>query len=1057
VGVGAAHARPSRRRAAVGGPVRRTCSLPARLAFAVSAFAVSAFAVLAIFGLRGRRASAQDAPPAPPAPAPGLRADVRAAGEVRAAHRAGDAAAMEAVVAWPGLDPYLVAGQLWKTFHDASDEATRTEVVGALRAWAACWTERPGGAGLAAWVERATAAPAAERADERALEDLARRLRDETEGGRAASHVERVAEIRARAARVPWGLYAAGALAEVARTHLRTGAPGGVAAFEEARTRAASIGWDDGVLFAERFFGSFLHEAGRHAQALEAARTTEALAVRRGHRGIAAVMAANAATELLALGRFAEAKAEAERAASAAVAADAKMATYLAWDVLAASLAALGDRAGARAASARAAEAALASGSGLEVLFRRALLLRENDAWGEALDAFEDFLARAEAAKDTSGVYLARRELSTLHRALGRPEAALDHARRALRIAEQAGEPTVLHDARTSVAIARLMVERRDGSVPPDAPWLVAAVADARAAVAGYDAASMARGADGVRVSLARLQMAQADPEGAIATLRALAARPGVDVDRSEIGVLLRAAEAEVDAGAGRWRAAALGARRSLEIRRGLARGLAEADALGSREDAEATAALGAAACARWAAGAPAEAADAAAVAFGCVEDARGVLLAEGLTNRSALLWRDAEPALVARDHATRAAVAAARARLLAARGDEVGAARAALDAAWTDREDAVARLQRAVARTAAFVDPSRPDAKATAARLTPRDAVVVFRTTGGATGHAVVVRDDGVRLVELGPVATIEATTTAWRRVVATDGGDDRRAAAKAYDVLLRPLNAALAGTTRLVFVPDGSLAFLPFEALLRTDGGRGERLVERVEVVYAPSAGVLDVLGGEVATQDAGTDVLALGDPTLPAGTGFPALPGGAEEAAGLTHRFAPGHATLLVGDRATPDALLGALADATRRFRVVHLACHGLVDPDRRTGSGLLLAGGVVLDVDRLLRERWRADLVVLSACESGRGRVVRGEGVFGLVRAALLAGVPRVVTSQWVVSDRATRRFMDRFYDAHLGLGLPAAAALADAKRAALAAGGDDASPARWAAFVLWGAP
>jgi len=84
-------------------------------------------------------------------------------------------------------------------------------------------------------------------------------------------------------------------------------------------------------------------------------------------------------------------------------------------------------------------------------------------------------------------------------------------------------------------------------------------------------------------------------------------------------------------------------------------------------------------------------------------------------------------------------------------------------------------------------------------------------------------------------------------------------------------------------------------------------------------------------------------------------------------------------------------------------------------------------------------------------------VLGEGVFGLVRAALLAGVPRVVTSQWVVSDRATRRFMDRLYDAHLGRGLSAASALTDAKRAALAAGGEDASPSRWAAFVLWGAP
>lgn len=1018
-----------------------------------------------LVGLGGVAASAADAPAAPPPAAPGkprppmasarvIDAVVR---DVRAAHAAGDAKQLEAVAATPGLDPFLVAGALWRLREEATDAAARAELEGAARAWAATWAKRPGGEGIGAWLDRAFAAPEAERADERALAPLAAKLRRATDGGGTAELGPLMKEATERAARVPWGLYAAGALVEVARTHLLTGAPGADAVWTQARDAAARIGWDDGVIFAERFYGAYLHDRDRHVEALETARRTERLAVRRGSRTTYAIMVTNAATELHALGRFAEAKAEADRAVAAAAESGSPMASYLALDVLASSLAALGDRAGARAASARAVEAAIASGGGLEILFRRALLLRENDAWGEALDAFEDFLGRAERAADTSGVFLALRELSTLHRALGRPERALDFAQRALAIAEKTGEPTVIGDARASVAMSRLMVERRRGPVPPDAVWLREAVVEARRAIAGYVAASMERGADGVRLALARLLAARDDDAGALETLRALAARPGVDVERSEIGVLLRAVEAEVDAAAGRWRKAAEAARRSLEIRRGLARGLGESDALGSREDAEATAALGVTACVAWAAATPSEAAEAAAVAFGCVEDSRGVLLAEGLTNRSALLWRDADPKLVERDHATRAAVAAARARLLDAKGEAANAARAALDAAWKDREDAVARLQRAAARTAAFVDPPRPDAKATAGCLTPQDAVVVYRTTGGAVGHAVVVRHDGPRLVELGPLPALDAAIQAWRRVVATDGGDDRRAAAKAYEVLVRPLDGVLAGATRLVFVPDGALSFLPFEALLRVDGARAERLVERAEVTYVPSAGLLDVLGTEAASQAAGTRVVALGDPTLPAGTGFPALPGGAEEAASLAQRFAPGHATLLVGERASAEALIDALADGGSRCRVVHLACHGLVDPDRPSGSGLLLAGGKVLDVDRIQRERWRADLVVLSACESGRGRVVRGEGVFGLVRAALLAGAPRVVTSQWVVSDRATRRFMDRFYDAHLGRGLSAASALADAKRAALAAGGADASPSRWAAFVLWGAP
>jgi CHAT domain-containing protein len=119
--------------------------------------------------------------------------------------------------------------------------------------------------------------------------------------------------------------------------------------------------------------------------------------------------------------------------------------------------------------------------------------------------------------------------------------------------------------------------------------------------------------------------------------------------------------------------------------------------------------------------------------------------------------------------------------------------------------------------------------------------------------------------------------------------------------------------------------------------------------------------------------------------------------------------------------------------------------------------VLADGEILGVDRLARLHVAADLATLSACESAKGAFARGEGVVGWSRAFFLAGVPRVMTSAWVVSDRATRPFMKRFYEAHLKQGLPAATALADAKRAAIREGGDAASPAHWAAFTLWGLP
>ena len=117
--------------------------------------------------------------------------------------------------------------------------------------------------------------------------------------------------------------------------------------------------------------------------------------------------------------------------------------------------------------------------------------------------------------------------------------------------------------------------------------------------------------------------------------------------------------------------------------------------------------------------------------------------------------------------------------------------------------------------------------------------------------------------------------------------------------------------------------------------------------------------------------------------------------------------------------------------------------------------MLAAGDVLDADRIARSTFPVDLAFASACEAGRGRVVRGEGLVGLPRAFLLAGVLRVIAAPWVLGDRATRPFVARFYAAWIRDGLAPAAALRRAKLESLAAGGEAAHPSAWAGFVLWG--
>ena len=146
----------------------------------------------------------------------------------------------------------------------------------------------------------------------------------------------------------------------------------------------------------------------------------------------------------------------------------------------------------------------------------------------------------------------------------------------------------------------------------------------------------------------------------------------------------------------------------------------------------------------------------------------------------------------------------------------------------------------------------------------------------------------------------------------------------------------------------------------------------------------------------------------------------------------------------------------------WRAVHLACHGLVDPERPMRSALALAPDAehdgMLTYSEVFRLSVPADLAVLSACETGKGKIVKGEGIVGLTRAFMYAGAPRVLCSLWKVDDEATQALMIRFYELwnpkEGKKGLGAAAALRQAQ--AFIKGHDKwKHPYYWAAWQLWG--
>jgi CHAT domain-containing protein len=225
-------------------------------------------------------------------------------------------------------------------------------------------------------------------------------------------------------------------------------------------------------------------------------------------------------------------------------------------------------------------------------------------------------------------------------------------------------------------------------------------------------------------------------------------------------------------------------------------------------------------------------------------------------------------------------------------------------------------------------------------------------------------------------------------------DGGRPRELAAE----LIEPVAGELKGIRRLYVVPGGNLMLLPF-AVLPLDGvPLGERLVLSV----LPAAALLTRPGaGRPVPHD--LPALLVGDPAYHQ---LPRLPGTGVEVRGI----ALPNRTVLTEELATAAEFASRAPEAG----IVHLATHGFVDELRPHLSWLALAGRDRVTVPDLLRLGLRADLLVLSACHTGRGRATASGDVLGLARAALAAGVRHLVVSLWPVNDESACRTMIAMY-------------------------------------------
>jgi CHAT domain-containing protein len=313
------------------------------------------------------------------------------------------------------------------------------------------------------------------------------------------------------------------------------------------------------------------------------------------------------------------------------------------------------------------------------------------------------------------------------------------------------------------------------------------------------------------------------------------------------------------------------------------------------------------------------------------------------------------------------------------------------------------------------------------------------------------------------------------FRRLLEEGNLDFQAPARELYDLLLKAAEGQLKGRGELCIVPDGVLWELPFQAL---QPGAGAYLLERCAVFYAPSLSVLAEmvkLAGRRDSSLAGRgSLLAFGNPALSRetveratashrGENLAPLPTAEREVQTLARMYGPARSKVFTGAQAREAT---AKREA-RNYRTLHFATHGMLDDNNPLYSRVLMsqvkddAGeDGLLEAREIMQLDLKADIAVLSACQTGRGRVGAGEGVIGMTWAFFIAGCPTTVVSQWKVDSSSTTALMIEFHR-HLtarGSAKGAAASKAQALRmAALSLLKDKrySHPFYWAGFIVVG--
>jgi CHAT domain-containing protein len=301
-------------------------------------------------------------------------------------------------------------------------------------------------------------------------------------------------------------------------------------------------------------------------------------------------------------------------------------------------------------------------------------------------------------------------------------------------------------------------------------------------------------------------------------------------------------------------------------------------------------------------------------------------------------------------------------------------------------------------------------------------DQIYLFVLTKSSTGVSVDLQAYKLPCRREALFASIEK----FRQRLANRDLDYSDSAAELYNLLLKPAQDRLRGKSMLVIVPDDVLWDLPFQAL---QPSAGHYVIEDYAVSYAPSLTVLRMMMARQHRQvdAAGQTLLALGNPSLGNRTierartvsnvAFVPLPEAERQVRTLGQLYGPQRSRIYVGAEAREDRFKAEAG----KYRIIQLATHGVLNNANPMYSNVVLSQSGEDSKEDGLLEGWeimdmdlKADLVILSACDTARGRIGAGEGVIGLTWAFFVGGTPTTIVSQWRVESASTTDLMLNFH-------------------------------------------